>query len=133
MEHKSIGEKIRNLRLERQMSLGDLNKLTGVAIGTIGDIERGKVTNPGIFTLKKIARALGVSMLYFLDDDPALNIKDFEKSELFYDKEYISLFKNPNFKRYLEVTKKAYKAGINPQALDKLVEALITYCNQGKD
>lgn len=98
----TISEKLKALRKEKNMTISDIHRLTGVAIGTIGDVERGKIQNPGIYTIEKIARALGVSTLYFLDDDPGMNIKHSKSGagKYLYQEQFINLLNDKKFVEY---------------------------------
>lgn len=62
-----IGKVLRNVRRERNLTLDDLSKLTGVSKPMLGQIERGE-SNPTVVTLWKIASGLEVPFSYFLQD-----------------------------------------------------------------
>jgi len=64
MEHSEIIEKIKDIRLEKGYSLGQLSKLTGLSKGYLSKIENA-VNAPPISTLHRIATALGVNLSYF--------------------------------------------------------------------
>lgn len=55
-----LGEKIRNLREERNYTLSDLSDKAGLSISYLSEIERG-AKRPSIKTIDKIANALNVS------------------------------------------------------------------------
>jgi len=57
---KKLGENLRKLRLEKNMSQGDLATALGVDRAYISNIENGRM-NPTLSTLEKIAGALGIS------------------------------------------------------------------------
>jgi transcriptional regulator with XRE-family HTH domain len=64
-----IGEKVRNLRAQKNMSQGDMEKRTGLLRCYISRVENGH-TVPSVDTLEKIARALEVPMYrLFTDED----------------------------------------------------------------
>lgn len=63
---KIIGENIRELRLERQLSQFQLNIDSGLGKNQLGRLERGEHT-PTIITLLKISKALDVSILDIID------------------------------------------------------------------
>src|SRR3984885_13167414 len=64
-----IGEKVRVLREQKNMSQGDIEKRTGLLRCYISRIENGH-TVPAIDTLEKLARGLEVPMyLLFYDGD----------------------------------------------------------------
>lgn len=58
---KKFGKKVREIRLEKKMSQGDVAKILGVHRTYISGIERG-MRNPSLITLVKIAKALKVSI-----------------------------------------------------------------------
>lgn len=125
----TIGEKLKKLRSERDITIPEINRLTGVGVGTIGDLERGRIANPGVFTLLKICKALRVNISYFLEDDinytPGVDVN---KAKYLLKEEYVHLFEDDRFKDYLAVTQKAFGAGIKSDTLDKLVDVLISDC-----
>ncbi|NCP17439.1 hypothetical protein CO134_00760 [Candidatus Kuenenbacteria bacterium CG_4_9_14_3_um_filter_39_14] len=53
---------LKRLREKKKLSQDRLAKLADVANNTIIKIEQGENTNPTLATLKKIAKALGVSL-----------------------------------------------------------------------
>lgn len=59
--NKELGDKIRNLRLEKGLTQEDAAHDAEIDYSFYNQIENGK-RNPSIITLKKIARALGVSI-----------------------------------------------------------------------
>ena len=54
-----IGNKLKNIRNSRNLSLDDVAELTGVSKAMLGQIERGK-SNPTVSTLWKISTRLMV-------------------------------------------------------------------------
>ncbi len=64
-----IGKRIKILRLERGLTQGDIEETTGVSRSHISKIERGKIANPGLDTLEKIAQALKVSVSFLFHFD----------------------------------------------------------------
>ncbi|PIV12597.1 MAG: DNA-binding protein [Candidatus Nealsonbacteria bacterium CG03_land_8_20_14_0_80_36_12] len=57
-----IGEKIRRIRQQKKMSQDRLSKKADLALNTIVKIETGENPNPTLETLRKIAKALDVSL-----------------------------------------------------------------------
>ena len=57
---KKLGENIRRLRLERNMTQGDLCSKIDIDVAYISNVESGK-KNPTLSTITRIAEALGVS------------------------------------------------------------------------
>ena len=63
-----IGNKLKNIRNKRNLSLDEVAKLTGVSKAMLGQIERGQ-SNPTVSTLWKIATGLKVPFSFFTDED----------------------------------------------------------------
>lgn len=63
-----IGNKLREIRTKRNLSLDEVTKLTGVSKAMLGQIERGQ-SNPTVSTLWKIATGLKVSFSLFVEDN----------------------------------------------------------------
>lgn len=64
---KAVGEKIRQIREMKKVSIEELAQRTGMELATIQKIEQEK-NIPSLAPLIKIARALGVRLGTFLDD-----------------------------------------------------------------
>jgi len=64
---RAIGEKLRAIRQERQMSLRELANKAEVSASMLSQIETGKVF-PSVRSLYTIANALGVSVDYFFPE-----------------------------------------------------------------
>lgn len=60
-----VAENIRRFRRERELSLGDLARRTGISKQTLSKIEVGQ-GNPTVGTLEAIARGLGVNLAAML-------------------------------------------------------------------
>ena len=65
----NIGEKIKELRKEKGLSIAELANRSELSQGLISQIERNMVT-PSIVSLWKIAQSLQVSVGYFFDEEP---------------------------------------------------------------
>lgn len=65
---EEIHRKIKSLRLENGLTLKDLSKETGLSLSFLSQIERG-ASSLSITSLKKLADALGVSMIYFFTEE----------------------------------------------------------------
>jgi XRE family transcriptional regulator, master regulator for biofilm formation len=63
-----IGERVKQLRKEKKMSMSELAEQAGVAKSYLSSIERNLQTNPSIQFLEKLAAVLGVSIDYFIHD-----------------------------------------------------------------
>lgn len=66
LEENKIAEKIRNLRLEKNITLEYLGERTGFTKGYLSKLENAKKVPP-IATLSKISKALGVEIADFFD------------------------------------------------------------------
>lgn len=74
-----VGERIRLYRLTKGLSLKQLEKLTGISAGYLGDLERGGKTKGSSVSMKnicKIAEVLDVSL-----DDLAYTNIEFRNSQ----------------------------------------------------
>ncbi|MCF6096443.1 helix-turn-helix domain-containing protein [Thermovorax subterraneus] len=71
MEHREIfygiGNRIRRLRKQRNLTQEELGERAGLHYSYIGQVERGDKI-PSLKTLSKIAKALNVSLDYILED-----------------------------------------------------------------
>ncbi len=68
----NIGETIRNLRLQKGMSQGDIEKRTGLLRCYLSRVENGH-TIPSLDTLAKIATAMDVPLAQLFADSNALD------------------------------------------------------------
>lgn len=64
----SIGEKLRTLRLRKNMGLVELGKHAGLSAPLLSKLERGKLF-PTLPTLMRIAMVFGVGLDFFFTDD----------------------------------------------------------------
>mgnify|MGYP001587693161 CR=1 FL=1 len=55
-----FGKKLREIRLKKELSQGDVSRILHVHRSYISGLERG-MRNPSLLTVQKIARALGVN------------------------------------------------------------------------
>lgn len=62
-----IGKIIKKLRLKKEMTLKDVAEKTGLSIGFLSQVERGK-SSITLQSISKISDALDVSRSYFFDD-----------------------------------------------------------------
>ena len=62
-----VGQRIRALRLTRNMSIEDLGKKTSVSSVTISNIEKG-IYSPKLSTVLEIAKALGTTIVHLVED-----------------------------------------------------------------
>ena len=62
-----IGQKVKQAREERKMSMYRLSKITGISSSYISELESGKYNNPSAEILQKLSKALGVSVSRLLN------------------------------------------------------------------
>jgi transcriptional regulator with XRE-family HTH domain len=65
-----LGSRIRDLRLERGLTLRDLSASTGLSTGLLSQVERG-LTDPSLAALRRIARALDVPLFGLFQGEDA--------------------------------------------------------------
>jgi transcriptional regulator with XRE-family HTH domain len=68
LNHYSIGEKLRTLRLKKKMGLVELGRHTDLSAAMLSKIERGKLF-PTLPTLYRIALVFSIGLEYFFSDD----------------------------------------------------------------
>ena len=61
-----LGQRVRELRLERNLTIRELSELSGVSVNTLSMIENCK-TSPSVSTLRQIAAALQIAMPKFFE------------------------------------------------------------------
>lgn len=61
-----LGQRVRELRLERNLTIRELSELSGVSVNTLGMIENCK-TSPSVNTLRQISAALQIAMPKFFE------------------------------------------------------------------
>ena len=93
---KAFGDKIRELRQAKGISLEKLHELTEISKTHLFQIEKGEFTNPTLSTLKKIAAALNTTVSNLLDEDQKFDLDSMPESlkdfmEYYSDKMDISL------------------------------------------
>ena len=64
-----IYKNIKKARMARNLSLRDLEKISGVSYTTIKNIEDGITKNPGIESVSKVAKSLDISLDELIDDE----------------------------------------------------------------
>jgi transcriptional regulator with XRE-family HTH domain len=76
----NVGTRLRELRLERGMSMRALARASGLSTNALSMIERGR-TSPSVSTLYKIAGALGVPITAFFRLEPPRQEIVFRKAD----------------------------------------------------
>lgn len=67
-ERQTLGNRIRDARVDRGLSQQDLADMVGVKQATISRIESGTISQPRFTDIVKIADALGCRMEYLVRD-----------------------------------------------------------------
>jgi transcriptional regulator with XRE-family HTH domain len=84
---KELGERIKRFRLERNLTLKDVELKAKVSATHVSEIERG-MTSPTVGALTKIAKALGSEPSYFLNSNalpPVSLVKGDNRKSFSYD------------------------------------------------
>jgi transcriptional regulator with XRE-family HTH domain len=68
VEPEELGRRIRKLRLDRRMTLKQVEQASGLSATHLSEIERGR-TSPTVGALVRIARALDRDPSYFVEDE----------------------------------------------------------------
>ena len=95
--NKTIGERIKNLRVLSGMSQEELGNRVGVQRAAINKYEKGSVTNIPIATIEKIAQTFDVSPTYIVgwdntESNPlSAEVKVLQGVKRFYGKEVVEI------------------------------------------
>lgn len=81
IDYKSVGERIKNSRISKNMTQDKLAELIDINPSHLSNIEKGK-TKMSTETLAKIARSLNTSIDYLLFDDIILEYNQYTKIAL---------------------------------------------------
>ncbi|SET09094.1 XRE family transcriptional regulator, master regulator for biofilm formation [Oceanobacillus limi] len=101
-----IGEKIKQLRLEKKMSISELAEKANVAKSYLSSIERNLQSNPSIQFIEKISSVLGVSVNEIINADRSKQLQDLDDEWLKIVQEAMeSGVSKEQFKEYLEFNK----------------------------
>lgn len=65
----TIGDKIQKLRIEQKMTQEELASKANISYITLVKIEQGKVVNPTVKTIYKIAKALNIKIEALLENE----------------------------------------------------------------
>ncbi|SEG34690.1 Transcriptional regulator, contains XRE-family HTH domain [Bryocella elongata] len=76
----NIGQTIRNFRLQRSMSQGDIEKRTGLLRCYLSRVENGH-TIPSLETLQKIASALDLPLSHFFAEETVRDVPGVSMSQ----------------------------------------------------
>jgi transcriptional regulator with XRE-family HTH domain len=62
---------LKEIRTAKKMTQIELAEASGIKQATISDIETGDIKNPGIETIRKLAKALNVKIQKLIDETAA--------------------------------------------------------------
>ena len=79
----TLGEKIRQLRLEKNLTLDQLATLTGSSKSYIWELENRNPPRPSAEKLAKIASVLGTTLEYFMDMEEKVTLEDSVDAEFY--------------------------------------------------
>ncbi|MHC0037565.1 helix-turn-helix domain-containing protein [Pseudoneobacillus sp. C159] len=99
-----IGERIKQLRVEKKMSLSELAEKAGVAKSYLSAIERNLQSNPSIQFLEKVSSVLEVSVDYLINDSIEREDLDSDWLKLVQEAMESGISKN-QFREFLEFNK----------------------------
>ena len=68
--HKSLGKRLRTLRIEKGLTQGDIEKRSGLLRGHISRLEYGHIT-PSLDTLRRFAEAIEVPLYFIFYTEPS--------------------------------------------------------------
>ncbi len=80
IEQKSLGERIRRLRMKRSMGLVELGKKTDLSASFLSQLETGRVV-PTVRNLARIAMAFQKDLSYFFHDDAPITFRILRRQE----------------------------------------------------
>ncbi|ARU61003.1 hypothetical protein CBW65_07810 [Tumebacillus avium] len=112
-----LGAKIRQLRKEKGLSLGELAQRADCAKSYLSDIERGVRDNPSIQFIEKIALVLEVPTEFFLD-------KSYTTAEMLASElapEMVELVKQLDL-GWLQLTQQAAASGLTKEQFQEFIE-----------
>lgn len=100
-----LGERIRNKRMDKKLTLKELADRTELTQGFLSQVERG-LTDPSITSLRRLAHALDVPIFYFLMDEAKTNpvVRKNERQSLKFPESHLTFeLLSPDLNRNLEM------------------------------
>ncbi|UQD52102.1 transcriptional regulator [Bacillus methanolicus] len=107
-----IGDRVKKLRLEKQMSLSELAEQAGVAKSYLSALERNLQRNPSIQFLEKIAGVLNVPVDHLILEQP--NKEDLDSE-------------------WMKIVKEAMESGVSKEQFREFLEFYKWKMNQNKE
>jgi len=65
----ALSAQLKRCREQANLSLADISRITGIDRAAISRLENGLVENPTVYTLGRLARAVGKTLSFQLTDD----------------------------------------------------------------
>jgi XRE family transcriptional regulator, master regulator for biofilm formation len=123
-----LGAKIRQLRKEKGMSLGELAQQADCAKSYLSDIERGVRGNPSIQFIEKIGVVLGVPTDFFFDK----SYTTAEKLAQELAPEMVAMVKELDL-GWLQLTKQAAESGLTKEQFKEFIEYALWKASQSSE
>jgi transcriptional regulator with XRE-family HTH domain len=79
-ETRELGRRVRQARIERRLTLKDVERGSGLSATHLSEIERGR-TSPTIGALIRVARSLGCEPSYFVETDELPEVAHLRREE----------------------------------------------------
>jgi len=117
----SIGKKIKHLLSLREMSQADLVRQTAISKATISDLINDKQKNTSLELVKRIAKALRVSPLYFLDENAVTPLEAIPNLP----QEIREFILNEENMDYLVLAHKIKAMDLPAEAIEKIIESYV--------
>lgn len=103
-----LGERLRLIRKENQLTLKELSQLAGLSVPYLSDMERG-VVNPSIDTLQKVAKAYNTTVKKLL-----INVEELDGLEYTtYPEGFEAFIKDPEYSHEIDDDWKELLININ--------------------
>ena len=71
----AVAKRIKQLCMERQISINDMANISGITSSTVYSMLNGKSKNPGIVTIKKICDGLDITIVDFFNSSLFLDLE----------------------------------------------------------
>ena len=115
----NIGERIKDLRKNKELTFREVSEMTGMSTGYLSNIEKNN-KRPSVKTLEKLAGAFKVPVAYFTDDS-YLDMYSILKHLPDDIKEMVI---NSQDTPYLKLAKEAKDHDFTPEQIDALVQLI---------
>ncbi|MCL6452902.1 MAG: helix-turn-helix domain-containing protein [Alicyclobacillus sp.] len=100
----TVGEKLRALRTERGWTLRELSERSGVSLSHLSAIENHTRPTPSLDSVRRIAKAFGVSLSVF-DDEPRTPDSWLERARSLYEPETLAFLLREDARPYVDLAK----------------------------